>query len=703
MTSANTATEPTDPLARLQALRGDAVRPIPSRPETWRIGTLDVEQRAAVQAAEGPTVIFGGPGTGKTHTMRERALDMVRRGASPETVTILSYSGYTAGVLRKEINEAVGGECQALGFFVGTFHRLCTHLLRRHGASAAGIRSNFTIWDSDTAKQAMSQMLNGYGNRPGVIAQMADQDEMVTKLTDGEITRLWNWHSHNRNNGPERQREAADPRWPDFAALYQREKLSQNAVDFDDMIHLAISALNNENVKQRYSRGRTRHLFVDEFQDLGTNHYELLRLLAGPTDSITIVCDPNQSIYAWRGADSNLLERFTLDYPKCSQHMLSVNHRSAANIVKLTQAFNQSPDFAGLTRDFQRAIRPPGENIRILNTARTPQNQYTEVVNEIKRLVENGMSYTDIGIIYRSGRTASRLAPRLESQNVPYFVQNAGPARRSRTMSCTVAMLELVVNPWNTMALSLAGNTDPERSATQRINTSVAAEVRNLADQEGVNLVTAAAMAMENYVPETPVHQQLQHVVETYDALETLLVNSEPPATPESMLDAAYRALVRRSTPGSVPATDTSLDQTRSLARRFTEDTIAVKPDSDPRNLLSGFVELLTEGGQVQQIDPDNNPETALPRGVTLSTIHASKGRQFTCVFFVDLNDNAIPGEKVRDQSPALYEEQRLFYVGISRALNLLYLCYSQEDDTGKVTPPSRLLNILTAPRSNEE
>ena len=703
MTSSKTDEELNNPLARLQRLRGDTVRPIPSQPDTWHVGTLDIEQRTAVQATEGPTIIFGGPGTGKTHTMRERAIDMVRRGASPETVTILSYSGYTAGVLRREINEAVGGECQALGFFVGTFHRLCTHLLRRHGAIAAGIRPNFTIWDSDTAKQAINHMLNGYGNRIGAIAEMAGPDETPVKLTDGEVSRLWEWHSHNRNHAEQRQRQPTDPRWPDFAALYQREKLSQNAVDFDDMIHLAISALSNENVKQRYSRGRTRHLFVDEFQDLGAIHYQLLKLLAGPTGSITIVYDPNQSIYAWRGADSSLIERFMLDYPKYTQHMLSVNHRSAANIVKLTQAFNQSPNFAGLTRDFQRAIRPPGENIRILNSARTPQHQYTEVVNEIKRLVENGMSYTDIGIIYRSGRTAKRLAQRLESHNVPYFVQNAGPARRSRTLSGTIAMLELVVNPWNTMALSIAGNTDPERSATKRINTSVAAEVRDLAEREGVNLVTASALAMENYVPDTPVHDQLQHVVQTYATLEDMLTNGGATSTPEIMLETTYRALVRQSTPGSVPASDTSLDQTRALARRFMEDTIAVKPDSDPRTLLLGFVELLAEGGQAQQNDPEKYPETALPRGVTLSTIHASKGRQFPCVFFIDLNDHTIPGEKVRDDSPALYEEQRLFYVGISRALNVLYLCYSQEDENGKVTPASRLLNVLTAPGSAEQ
>ena len=696
-------TEPNDVLARVQELRGKTAHPVPSQPETWRIAALDLEQKAAMAAPEGPTVIFGGPGTGKTHTMRERAMDLVRRGASPETVTILSYSGYTAGVLRREINDAIGGECQALGFFVGTFHRLCTNLLRRHGASAAGIRPNFTIWDADTAKQAINQMLNGYGNRPGAIAELTPEGETPAKMTDGDLSKFWSWHSHNRNHGPERQRNPTDPRWHDFAALYQREKLSQNAVDFDDMIHLAIAALQNDNVRQRYRRGRTRHLFVDEFQDLGGIHYDLLRLLTGPTGSVTIVYDPNQSIYAWRGADATLIDRFMLDHPNCSEHMISVNHRSAANIVRLTQAYNQSPEFAGLTQDYQRAIRPPGENIRILNTARTPLNQYSEVVNEIKRLVENGLEYNNIGIIYRSGKTGNKLAPRLEAMNIPYFIQNAGPTRRSRTLSGAIAMLELVVNPWNTMALSLAGNTDPERSASRRINTSVAAEVRNMAEREGVNLVTAASIIIENYVPDTPVHRQLSHVVETYDELDRMLSNENAPAQPADILETAYRALARKSTPGSVPATDPSFDQTMALARRLTADTLAVRPNCAPRNTLSDFVELLTEGAQTQQADPNNHPETGLPRGVTLSTIHASKGRQFPCVFFIDLNDHIIPGEKVREDSPALYEEQRLFYVGISRALNLLYLCYSQEDDSGKVAPPSRLLNVLTAPGRAEE
>ena len=702
MTSANAAAQPSNNMARLQQLRGNAAAPVPSKPETWLSSPLDGEQRNAVNAPEGPTLIFGGPGTGKTRTMRERAVSMAQRGASPETITILSYSGYTAGVIRREINEAVGGECQALGFFIGTFHRMCTTLLRRHGATAAGIKPNFTIWDADTAKQAISHMLNGYGNRPGAIAENTPEGEPPKRLTDGELSRFWNWHSHNRNHGQARQRDPNDTRWPDFAAIYQREKLSQNAVDFDDMIHLAISALQNDNVRQRYQRGRTRHLFVDEFQDLGSIHYDLLRLLTGPTSSITIVYDPNQSIYAWRGADATLLEQFNLDYPKCSEHGLSVNHRSAANIVKLTQAFNRSPDFAGLTQDYQRAIRPPGENIRILNTVRSPQNQYTEVAREIKRLADQGTPYTDIGIIYRSGKASAKIAITLEAQNIPHYVQNASPARRSKTLVSSIAMLELIINPWNTMAFSLAGNIDPERSASRRINTSVAAQVRDIAERENINLVNASSIIMENYVPETPVHNQLTHIVNTYDEMENI-IKAGTDASPENLLEAAYRAVIRSSTTGSIPQTDISLDQTRAIARRFTEDTMAVRPSTTPRNMLSSFIEFLTEGNHAQQGDPSDQPEIGLPKGVALSTIHASKGRQFPCVFFVDLSDHIIPGEKVRNESPALYEEQRLFYVGISRATNLLYLCYAQEDEGGKASPPSRFLNVLAVPGQAEE
>ena len=724
MTTATAPQSATTPAARLQEMLGRKEPPAPSRPETWLRQPLDNIQERAVQAAEGPVIIFGGPGTGKTHTMRERALDLIRRGASPGSVCLLAFSGYTAGVLQQEISDAAGADAASLGFFIGTFHKFCAWLLRRHAAEAAGVQGNFSIWDSAEAQNAMSLAVNGNAGDGGLLAYLVQNDpdapeDAPNRMTDGEIARLHQWHSHNRNHGPDRQRAPAHYYWPELIQAYEQEKRRQNAVDFDDLIHLAIAALENSPaVRQRCARLRTRHLFVDEFQDLGIIHYDLIRMLVGPTSSITVVGDPNQSIYGWRGAEPALLERFLQDYPQCDKHMLLVNHRSTGSIVSLSRSINSSGGFAGLNPDFQRAVRSAGEPVRIMGDARTPHDQYREITREIRRLVQDGLNrqprgpgYDDIGIIYRSSRTKDKLVPHMEAANVPYHVIGAPPLRRSRAVSAAIALLELAVNPWNSLALSKAGNPDIGRGLGQRMNSALLSVVRETSRQEKCDLIAACERNREEYVAGSDPRRQLEYIARSGAAIRETLEQApdadHEPAWPETLLNEAYQRLHQAADPGrpggaAPDAADTSLERALLLARRYRREHAQSDQATDN---LAGFLEFLAEAGSAQNMSEEHADPTNAPKGVTLSTVHASKGRQFQVAFFADLTDQITPGEKTRPDSEYMREEERLFYVGCSRALNLLYMCYPQQAEDGQALKPSRFLAVLDqpAPETDED
>ena len=692
-------------LTRLRAAAGlgETPTPQPNQPDTWLRRPLDFTQQNAANAPEGPVVIFGGPGTGKTHTMRERAKELVRKGASPTAVCLLTYNSHAAAELSASLSEAVGANCRDVGFFVGTFHRLCSNILRNHSNPQIGISPGFSIWDQEASLQAMAQVLNGIGNTPGLATVMAEQEngskpgQSVT-ISDAEIQKILRWHSRNRNRPPEQRLSPSTAAWGAYISAYETEKNRQNAVDFDDLIHLAINVVStSDNTRNYFRLLRTRHLLVDEFQDLGDAHYRLLDLLTGPTGSITVVCDPNQSIYSWRGTDANLIDRFMSQYPEAAQHILVTNHRSAGNIVNLTQSINRDESFQGLVNDLQRPVRPPGEPITILDGGRTAHHQYNEVADEIRKLTsirnETPLEYSDIGIIFRNGEASRKIVGHLNAAQIPYTYANAPHQRRSPALDSALAQLELAINPWSNIALARAANPELNDSVHQRLNTTVLSQIRHQAGEEATDLVQAAQMILSEYEPGSAIHRQLEHITLCHQEIKQSL-ESDGNGSAERLLQQAYAEIYRyadRYEPG-----DETLERMLVAARTYDADT--PKNEAAEKH-LAGFLQFLSDGGEELHL---GGPQET-PKGVMLSTLHSAKGRQWKAVFFIDLLDNLIPGRGVREWNQEDDEEQRLFYVGISRALNRLYLCYPQQNEEGERLEPSRYLRVMNRNPDEDE
>ena len=308
---------------------------------------LDPLQRAAAEAPVGPVIIMGGPGSGKTHSLLGRIGALLESGATPSTITCLTFSSRNADQIRQKIGEIAPDEALLRRLFIGTFHHYASTFLRQDGARLIGRSPQFTLWDQDQAQN--------------VISSFAEQDPSRITLTGNEIKKFLDWHKLNRARWVQEKIAADEEFWYKLLEIYEATKLSQNTMDLDDLTPMSVRAMEADpRIRTIWSQVRSRHLLIDEFQDITPIQYRLIELMTGPTRSVTIATDPNQSIYGWRGADNSLLGQFRISHPNAEVHLLRLNHRSTTTLVNLATTLTGDESMSGLTNDYQKAIRPAG-------------------------------------------------------------------------------------------------------------------------------------------------------------------------------------------------------------------------------------------------------------------------------------------------------------------------------------------------------
>ena len=627
---------------------------------------LNPQQRQAVTAAPGPVLVLAGPGSGKTRVLTHRLAYLVRQlTAHPTEIMAVTFTNKAAREMTSRAATLLGGSMSAVS--LGTFHALCARLLRRE-ADGLPFTRTFVIFDEADqlalVRQALKALdLDPRQVQPGKVhaAISAAKNELVepeafpASTYFGEITRR-------------------------VYERYQRLLISNNALDFDDLLLWTVRLLReNADLRARYQR-HYPHILVDEFQDTNTAQYELLRLLTAPQPDLFVVGDPDQSIYRWRGADYRNVLRFQEDFPTAEVILLEQNYRSTQTILDAAMAvIDRQPG-----RHRKQLFTDRGRGLRIvLHEAYDEADEAQFVVETVASLTATGEA--DPGnctVMYRTNAQSRPLEEAFFKAGLPYRLVGAQRFYGRREIKDLIAYLRLIQNPDDQVSLLRILNTPPRGMGDKTIQVLLEAAERagispgrvlldlargDQAEYAGVFGGRAGA-AMAGFGRNLAGWFEIAQSLPVAELIDRLI------------RDTGYQAYID--------------DGTEEGAERWenVEELHRAAVDLSEAG-LTAFLE------QVALVSDQDTLSESLD-APTLLTLHAAKGLEFPVVFILGLDEGVFPHQRSFEDKEAMAEERRLFYVGITRTQDRLFLvrCFRRAQyGTSGVTDPSRFLQDIPA------
>jgi DNA helicase-2/ATP-dependent DNA helicase PcrA len=625
---------------------------------------LNPQQQQAVTAGTGPVLVLAGPGSGKTRVLTQRIAYLIGNlGVRPYHILAVTFTNKAAREMEHRV-EGLLGEA-AHGLTLGTFHATCARILRRE-AENLPFNSNFVIFDDDDqtgiVKRALQDLnVDEKRYRPqGVLAAISSAKNELVQPDDFPV---------------ETYRDEVIKR---VYRRYQELLLTNNGVDFDDLLFwVAMLFETNLPVRERYAR-RFEHVLVDEFQDTNLAQYQLLKHMASFHRNIFAVGDTDQSIYAWRGADYRNLLRFEEDYPDTQVILLEQNYRSTQSILDTAMAvIDRNPH-----RKLKRLFTERGAGRRtILHEAYDDRGEATFVIDSMASLVAKDEAKPgDFAVMYRTNAQSRILEEAFLKANLPYRLVGAQRFYGRREIKDTIAYLRLIYNPEDEISLTRVINTPP-----RGIGDKSMVALRTYARKQSLTpsaLLLAIANSEDNAYGEAFQPRALA-AFRSFGKMLNSWHHEAAELPPLELMDriltdVEYRMYIDD---GSEEGEDRweNVMELRRLAAEYKERS------------LSDFLEDIALVSDQDTLQSEANVPTLL-------TLHAAKGLEFGTVFIVGLNDGTLPHSRSFDDPDSMEEERRLFYVGITRAKDRLYLSFAQNRSLygyNEPSEPSRFLNDI--------
>ncbi len=625
---------------------------------------LNPAQREAVLHTEGPLLVVAGAGSGKTRVLTHRVAHLITAcGVRPHEILAITFTNKAAGEMRERL-ELMLGEVASRAWIM-TFHAACGRILRRE-APRLGYRSNITIYDDADQVRVVKAVLEDLGRDPkrfsprGVHAQISNaKNQLVTP--DEYLARVSNFH---------------DQTVAEVYQGYQKRLHASNAMDFDDMLMVTVQVF--ERFPEALERWRKafRHVLVDEYQDTNHAQYRLLQLLAGEHRNLCAVGDPDQAIYAFRGADIRNIMEFEHDFGETRTIALEQNYRSTNSILSAANAVIEH----NRERKPKRLFSELGDGVPV--EVIEVEDEHAEarfVAARIAALVEEGFSGREIACFYRTNAQSRVLEDVLVRQGVPYQVIGGPRFYERKEIKDVVAYLQVLVNPDDAVSLARIANR-PLRG----IGDTSLARLQTHADTQGLTLWEAFGRPEEAGLGAAAVRA----VSGLRNLLESLMAVSQ-----EQEVDEVVEAVLARS--GYVEALEVErtieamgrVENLRELVGVAREH----KQTADEPT-LAGFLQGISLVSDQDTI----RGESSL---VTLMTLHNAKGLEFRAVFMIGMEEGIFPHSRSIEEQ-GVEEERRLAYVGMTRAMERLTLThalartlYGRRD----YNAPSRFLDELPA------
>ena len=638
------------------------------------VADLNPAQRQAVEHRGGPLLIVAGAGSGKTRVLTRRIAHLLATGdASPGEILAITFTNKAAGEMKERVAEVVGARARAM--WVSTFHSACVRILRSE-SSLVGMTSSFTIYDQQDAQRLMGMVIRDLNLDPkryqarSFLAQVSN--------AKNELLGPSEYASRAANHMEQVVAEAY--------AAYQRRLRAANAVDFDDLISLAVEVLQRfPDVADHYRR-RFRHVLVDEYQDTNHAQYVLIKELLGadkPAEMgrLCVVGDADQSIYAFRGATIRNIEEFERDFPNAATVILEQNYRSTQNILSAANAVISR----NASRRDKRLWSDSGAGAPIeIYVADDEHDEASFIAREIDRLHDEGIARPgDVAVFYRTNAQSRSIEDVFIRTGMPYKVVGGVRFYERKEVRDALAYLRAVANPADEVSLRRILNV-PKRGIGDRAEEQVEA----FAERERITFCEALVRVKEIDSLAARSANAIAGFNELMEGLRTLAESGVEPAVvlQAALEQSGYVAELKESTDPQDETRLENLAELESVATEFSED-----------NPGEGLVEFLERVSLVA--DSDEIPEGEDHGGVvTLMTLHTAKGLEFPVVFLTGLEDGIFPHMRSLSDPKELEEERRLAYVGITRARERLYLSRAISRSAwgaANYNPPSRFLDEL--------
>jgi DNA helicase-2/ATP-dependent DNA helicase PcrA len=630
-------------------------------PERY-LADLNPAQREAVLATEGPLLVIAGAGSGKTRVLTYRVAHLLNAcGVKPNEILAITFTNKAAGEMRERLEDLLGPVARAI--WILTFHAACGRILRRE-APRLGYRSNFTIYDSADQVRLTKQCLEELER---------DSKRFTPRGIHSQISA-----AKNQLVSPEeyasRVASFYDQTVAEVYDLYQRRMFASNAVDFDDMLMLTVRVLEHfPEARGRWQKA-FRYILVDEYQDTNHAQYRLLQLLAEKHRNVCAVGDPDQSIYAFRGADIRNILEFERDFGETRTIALEQNYRSTNTILQSANAVishNRERKPKNLWSELGE-----GEPIRALEV----EDEHAEarfVAAEIAALVEEGYSGSEVAVFYRTNAQSRVLEDVLVRQDIDYQVIGGPRFYERAEIKDVIAYLQVIDNPFDAVSLQRIANR-PRRG----IGDTTLARLQTHADAFGISLWEAIGQADEAGIAAAPLRavQQFHGVMQSLQAGALELEVSE---LLERVLDrSGYRESLEAERTIESQGRLENLQELVGVAQEY-QHTAEGPP-------LSGFLQEISLYSDQDAIRDEQSP-------VTLMTLHNAKGLEFRAVFLIGMEEGIFPHSRSIEEQ-GLEEERRLCYVGMTRAQERLTMTHASARSlwgSRSYNLPSRFLDEL--------
>ena len=623
------------------------------------LDSLNPSQRAAVEHIKGPVMVIAGAGSGKTRVLTYRIAHMMKQGVDPFNIMALTFTNKAAKEMNHRISTIVG-DTEARSITMGTFHSVFSRILRQN-AARIGYPQNFTIYDTQDTKSLLKD----------IIKQMGLDDKIYKPAM------VYNRISTAKNNliTPDAYAENQDILMDDAASAkpdifkiykaYDQRCFKAGAMDFDDLLFKTNLLLYNFPDVLSYYQNKFQYILVDEYQDTNYAQYLIIKQLAARNENLCVVGDDAQSIYSFRGANIQNILNFKVDYPDFNVFKLEQNYRSTQAIVEAANsviAKNKDQIQKNVWTDNER-----GQNLTIIRT-NSDNEEGRMVANAIfDKKHEEGRQYSDFAILYRTNSQSRSFEESLRKLNLPYKIYGGLSFYQRKEVKDLIAYFRLSANQNDEEALKRVINYPKRGIGQTTIEQIVIAasqhevslwDVISSPNQFPISITTGARMKIDQFV----------QTIKSYAAqLETSTAHEL--ASEIAKTSGILKELYDDKTPEGVGHYE-NIQALLAGIQEFTAEQLQDE-NSDRGSTLADFmidVALLTDADKDKEEDKNK---------ITLMTIHASKGLEFTHVYLVGLEENLFPSIMALNAREDLEEERRLFYVALTRAEKTCTISYA--------------------------
>ena len=602
---------------------------------------LNREQQQAVQHTEGPLLILAGAGSGKTKVLTVRIAYLLAQGVNPYEILAITFTNKAAKEMKSRVEGLVGDVANRI--WLSTFHSFCAKFLRFELDNFLGYNSNFTIYDTSDSQVVIKVALKALN----LDDKYYPVGAMISAISDAKNKLMF------ASDYRKQARDFYQQKVADVYEYYERELRKNNALDFDDLLLVAVKLLqSNAAVLDKYSK-RFKYVMIDEYQDTNHAQYLLAYLLSSHWKNIAVVGDADQSIYAWRGADIQNILDFEKDYPNCTSIKLEQNYRSTKIILDAANAVIDNNE----GRPEKNLWTDKTEGAKIQHFTAQSEHEEAAFIGDtiVKKHDIHGVPYGDMAILYRTNAQSRVLEEALIKRALPYTMVGGTKFYDRKEIKDVLAYLRVLYNPFDDLSLLRIINV-PKRS----IGATTVSKLQDYARENGTSLF----MTLTQLHLVDTIKGKTKEKLEEFGILIFTLVAEMDDKSVLDILEAildrtGYLAQLEESTDPQDQARAENIGELLSVAKDF--------QDTNPTGTVEDFLEQVALVNDVDSFEQEESK-------VTLMTLHAAKGLEFPIVFLGGLEEGLFPHSRTLMNPEEIEEERRLAYVGITRAEKELYI-----------------------------